>query len=418
MAAARLALLVVLALAGTARAAVDTCVACHVKLKDRELARQVGEMEGDVHQRAGLSCHSCHGGDPTVGMDDRFDSMDATKGYIGVFPPANAAAMCARCHADAQAMARSTRNLPTSQWLEFKASRHGQLTMSGDKRSATCSSCHRAHGVFEPGDPRSSVSPAHEPRTCGACHADPKRVQKTDQLARYENSVHWRAARTAKDRSAPVCHDCHGSHAQVPHGLSSVEEACGKCHAMERQIFQRGAHVKKLGAGGCVKCHAEHDVQEASDRLLGAAGPCLQCHDKAGRARDMALELAARLGALQGVVDRVSSDLAPMALKGIPTRECEEALDQGLDELRTARRLVHTDSLTELKPALDRAERALGEALRVTRAAADERAGEEAEARRVALLLAVLALTFAIKAGASWNARRVRRHRTTMRYQV
>src|SRR5690242_17746162 len=42
----------------------NSCVECHTQMGD-QLAAPVTDTQGDVHQRNGLSCADCHGGDPS-----------------------------------------------------------------------------------------------------------------------------------------------------------------------------------------------------------------------------------------------------------------------------------------------------------------------------------------------------------------
>src|SRR5215472_12929835 len=48
----------------------NSCVKCHAEVGD-ELATPIAQVEGDAHGRRGLSCASCHGGDPNDEDHDR-----------------------------------------------------------------------------------------------------------------------------------------------------------------------------------------------------------------------------------------------------------------------------------------------------------------------------------------------------------
>ena len=46
----------------------STCISCHKQLS--EAALEPTKHLDDIHFQKGLSCHDCHGGDPTKGGDD------------------------------------------------------------------------------------------------------------------------------------------------------------------------------------------------------------------------------------------------------------------------------------------------------------------------------------------------------------
>jgi hypothetical protein len=63
-------------------------------------------------------------------------------------------------------------NIPFNPVKTFKHSFHGIANELGSRKVANCASCHTAHNVLPPTDPRSSVNPANIPSTCGkaGCH--------------------------------------------------------------------------------------------------------------------------------------------------------------------------------------------------------------------------------------------------------
>ena len=80
----------------------NNCLDCHLELEDDALTPPATAFSDDVHEKAGLTCASCHGGDPTANVDDgEFErAMDPEKGYIGVPKRSEIPAMCGRCHSD------------------------------------------------------------------------------------------------------------------------------------------------------------------------------------------------------------------------------------------------------------------------------------------------------------------------------
>ena len=94
---------VILFLAAFAAYAADSCVTCHSAVDD-DAKGPAALIKNDVHIAHGLSCASCHGGDPT--SDDPDVSMSKAKGFKG--KPARAAItkFCASCHSDPEFMRR------------------------------------------------------------------------------------------------------------------------------------------------------------------------------------------------------------------------------------------------------------------------------------------------------------------------
>jgi cytochrome b subunit of formate dehydrogenase len=128
------------------------CAACHTK----EGASYFADVHGRTAVRQALgrlpitgdtaaTCISCHGehgirraNDPTW----RFAVADA----------------CTRCHAEYGST--------------YRDSYHGQASRVGSTRAAQCADCHTPHNVRPASDTASSVTPAHQIRTCRQCHSE------------------------------------------------------------------------------------------------------------------------------------------------------------------------------------------------------------------------------------------------------
>ena len=103
------------------------------------------------------------------------EAMDPAKGFIGKPTRQQIPQLCGRCHADAQFMKRYNPALRVDQVAEYATSVHGRrLRELSDPKVAVCVSCHPAHSIRPPSDPKSSVYPLHVAETCGRCHADAK----------------------------------------------------------------------------------------------------------------------------------------------------------------------------------------------------------------------------------------------------
>ena len=381
--------------------AVDTCVECHAAQSAAGLSRQTTQVAQDVHGQAGVSCHHCHGGDPTTGMDMPDESMDQKKGYIGVPKPAAIAAVCAKCHSDPKFMRDHAPTLPTDQPAKYALSLHAQSAIRNEKHAATCTACHRAHGILPASDPRSTVNAAQVPATCGRCHADPAMMAPknlpSDVVRDYTASVHWRAVKSRNDRAAPVCHDCHGNHAAATPAPAAVVNLCGRCHTAERAAFAQGKHAGLPGFRGCVECHSNHKIDTPTDAFLAPTGVCSRCHRDPGPALLAARDAYGAYTALDADIAAAATALEPLKAQALPTHDAEEALAAARQALIAARRLIHTDSPAARAVPLEQAQTALAQATAATAAAAAERDTRRTAPLAFALLALLTSLTLAAK---------------------
>ena len=119
------------------------CLQCHAG-QPGHLGAPVNDWRGSVHERNGISCHDCHGGDPT----DFANAMSPERGFIGVPQYAAVPEFCGRCHVGVLA--------------DYRESAHGRKVASG---GAQCVVCHGNHTVRE-----ASLELINE-RDCARCHA-------------------------------------------------------------------------------------------------------------------------------------------------------------------------------------------------------------------------------------------------------
>ena len=157
----------------------------------------------------------------------------------------------------------------------------------------------------------------HEKKTCVDCHFDvseiphrqrPKRVTCThchykgnaegapqsDAYLEYFGSVHGKAIAKGNTK-APLCQDCHGSHAifKVKDPGShvsrlSVAETCGRCHIEIYAQYKTSIHGVALARGiteapACTGCHGEHKIYDHKDPKSSVyathvAEQCSTCH--------------------------------------------------------------------------------------------------------------------------------------------
>jgi len=283
-----------------------SCTACH---SDEDLfeteAALAKNFEVDVHAVAGLSCHDCHGGNPSLDLADDVDAMDESFGphpYIGVPERDEIPGLCGNCHSDTVYMRRFNPAPRVDQESEYWTSQHGIALARGDLDVAVCTDCHTVHSMRKVSNPDSSVYPTRVAETCNACHGDTQRMAgrtgptglpiPTDPYARWRTSIHATALLEREDLSAPTCNDCHGNHGAAPPGLDSVGFVCGQCHGREAELFRASPkhdafelHNEMLAEAGADGCAACHEAPQSELTSMRSFVQCATCHGNHGIVR-------------------------------------------------------------------------------------------------------------------------------------
>jgi hypothetical protein len=383
-----------------------SCVTCHLQLDGaaREPARRAAE---DVHVQKGLSCHDCHGGDPTPGLEDPSAAHDEGKGWTGKPARLRVPQLCARCHADADFMKRFNPHTRVDQLSEYRTSVHGKRNAAGDLRPAVCIDCHGVHGIQPVADPRSSVHPTRVAATCARCHADEKLMGAyglpADQHASWRTSVHAGALYERGDLSAPTCNDCHGSHGAVPPGVDSVANVCGSCHGREASLFRETEAKRKIDLTLCIRCvicHDNHAVQAPTAEMLGVSpkGTCVSCHSPGEPEYAAAEQMAAASTRLRSSLAAAREALGRAERAGMEVSADRVALQAAQDKVVETRVLVHSFDRERFLAAAGEgaaaADRGLAAADRGLAAA--ERAFRELRRRRVGLGVSLLLIAAVI----------------------
>lgn len=229
------------------------------------------DVEAKVKASAhtGVSCASCHAG-------------------FAEYPhPENAPKpACAQCH---QAITQ-----------EFSLSVHAAEIQKGNEGAPNCAFCHgEPHEikiVKTPNARRESVD------NCGMCHAD--------ALEAFNKSIHGRDVARGV-REAPVCTDCHGSHAVGGKNVAAssvssqkLPDTCGRCHGNLKLMQRFGLNVSQVttfsssfhglavkagqqNVADCASCHGYHDILPSTDPASkihpkNVAATCGACHPGAG----------------------------------------------------------------------------------------------------------------------------------------
>ncbi len=335
--------------AGEQPVAKSTCLICHANLGGR-LTAPTQPFPHDVHAEKGLTCASCHGGDPTS-MDVRV-AMSPAKGFRGKPSRSEIPSFCGRCHSDAAYMHEFNPRVRTDQVAQYSTSQHGRLLQRGDQRVATCINCHSVHDIKLVSDPTSPVYPLNIPATCGKCHSDKEYLAGYDlpshsQVADYQKSVHYQALTEQGDLSAPTCITCHGSHGATPPGVRSVAEVCGTCHTNNQQLFAKSPHqaaFAALGAPGCMQCHGNHAVVRSTEEVL-APGPqsvCLTCHAADDNGAKRAQEMADSIRSLDSQIHQAREILEQADRLGMEVSAATAELTNAHSHLVMARTEIHS----------------------------------------------------------------------------
>jgi len=162
--------LAILLLTGSlASAAANVCIECHSGLSGQLGEIPTAEWHTSIHARHRVSCHDCHGGDPT----DYVEAMSAKRGFIGVPEYAAVPAFCGRCHVGVEE--------------DYRESLHGQVVEFG---GPNCVTCHENHAVQV-----ATIDLINEV-SCSRCHSYDKpalikqEISATEEmLSRLEGSI-------------------------------------------------------------------------------------------------------------------------------------------------------------------------------------------------------------------------------------
>jgi hypothetical protein len=369
----------------------STCIDCHSAL-DKPFQVTAEQYADDVHAQKGLTCASCHGGDPT----SPDNAMDRKKGFRGHVNRKDIPTICGSCHSDPTYMRQYNPSIRTDQLAQYKTSIHGKKLAAGDSKVAVCTDCHSVHGIRAVADTRSTVHPLNVAKTCARCHSDVDYMRQykipTDQFAGYSVSKHQEAMTVRGDLSAPTCTTCHGNHGAVPPGVASVENVCSTCHVLQSQLFDTSAHKKAFisaGMPGCVTCHSNHRILHPSDTLLGTgpASICTNCHVEGDKGLSSGIEIKTMFVDLQTDIDKTDSTLQRASRLGMEVSEAQMEQDQAKDALTKARVTLHSFNVPQIRQDVDAAKKIVSKNQQ-----AGEQALHESNFRRMGLGVSLIAI--------------------------
>jgi hypothetical protein len=314
-------------------------------------------FQNDVHRTAGLTCETCHTGSaPGV-----YEPIDRTR----------IAPLCARCHSDAAYMRQFAESPRVDQHAQYLTSTHGTQMAAGETRVATCSDCHRAHGVRSAQDAESPVAPRNVAATCSRCHADPDRMEPFDHYGNpqedWQTSVHATALLEGGDMSAPTCSTCHSAHGSKPEEAASLQMVCAQCHVREADLYLKStkkAIFEEAEEPGCITCHTNHAVEAPSDAWVGLEDPavCAVCHDDEVAGAEDIRTSGAALGRLAGAIDNARTVLTRAEVAGMLVDEGLLTLHRAEEQQVLARLNVHAFTAAPLVDLVEKGVAAAAEA--------------------------------------------------------
>jgi hypothetical protein len=337
-----------LGLCGRVQAQVkSSCLDCHSGMPEPTGIAQE-QYAADIHAQRGLTCASCHGGNPNA--DDPDSAMSKAAGFRGHISKADVPGLCGKCHADGAYMRQFNPSVRTDQYAQYATSHHGKQLAAGDTKVAVCTDCHGVHGIRPASDTRSPVHPLNVAKTCSRCHADATYMRSykiaTDQYDGYTHSVHHEAMAVRGDLSAPTCTTCHGNHGAAPPGVASVENVCATCHVFQAQLFDTSPHkaaFASAGLPGCMSCHSNHKIVHPTDEMLGTGqgSVCTDCHGTGSNPLNVSVAMRDRIAALQSAIARSDEVLSRAERSGMEVSEAKLQQAQARDALTKARVEVH-----------------------------------------------------------------------------
>ena len=353
----------------------NTCLDCH-SLLDAPLKVTAEEFAVNIHAQKGLTCASCHGGDPS--SDD--NAMSSKAGFRGKIDRKKVPELCGKCHSDAAYIREYNPSLRTDQLSQYHTSVHGKKLASGDTHVAVCTDCHGVHDIRPARDVLSRVNPLNIATTCSHCHADAGYMKAygipTTQFADYRKSVHHEAMAVRGDLSAPTCTTCHGNHGAAPPGVATVKNVCSTCHVYQSQLFEESPHkaaFEAAGLPGCVTCHSNHAITHPNDEMVstGEHSLCTTCHAEGDAGLQAANGIHGHLRDLDLRITRSKQILDRAAESGMEVGQAQIDLIQATDALTKARVAVHafrpdkvTKEVVSGEAVTDKAYKAGAEALR------------------------------------------------------
>ncbi|MCL5743053.1 MAG: hypothetical protein M1541_03855 [Acidobacteria bacterium] len=250
------------------------CGSCHPD----EQAQYQESLHGKAQKRGNRlapGCKDCHGAHNVL----RPTAAHSPTSTIEV------PKLCGRCHQEGSPVHLADQPADENILGNYMDSIHGEgLFKRGLTVTAVCTSCHSAHFVLPPSDPRSTIAKQNIAKTCTRCHAQIETVhRKVIRGELWEKQPHL----------IPACVDCHEPHkirrVFYPEGMS--DQDCQRCHGNPALKVTRGGQTISLfisqdqisksrhARTACVQCHTGGTPSEERPcRTMPAKVDCSICH--------------------------------------------------------------------------------------------------------------------------------------------
>lgn len=137
------------------------CLTCHASQTGKG-GKPVAQWQESIHAQNGISCHHCHGGDPS----DSINAMSPERGFLGVPRETAIPAFCGRCHVGIRD--------------DYLNSAHGRALGRG---GPTCVTCHGSHDVR-----KVALDLINEQR-CSSCHTYDRARAIKEAMAQNEGRL-------------------------------------------------------------------------------------------------------------------------------------------------------------------------------------------------------------------------------------
>jgi hypothetical protein len=139
------------------------CADCHFANGGKPNPQHLYEWDLSAHQRAGVGCEKCHGGNPDT-VESFLAHQSIVRGHGPESPvhPSQLPRTCGGCH--------------TGPYTQFQKSRHNALLAQGVYDGPTCSTCHGNAAAYLP-------SPKGLESECNSCHGRGKKAERPEYAA-------------------------------------------------------------------------------------------------------------------------------------------------------------------------------------------------------------------------------------------
>ncbi len=269
-----------------------SCTDCHSEFTTEQHPNRIFKSRDQYKTRASLPCRRCHSDEQIKARPVHVDVLNKER--------AGKTAICVDCHG-AHAITRIARKKALSDEAKRCLTCHQKLVpityQNGERRfvsvnpavleisvhnKLSCSDCH--YGFSSEEHPKRHFRTQRDmtiasAELCRRCHFD--------KYTKYQDSIHYTKL-SQGNLSAPVCTDCHNSHAVSVAGKERVASAnrCKKCHLDIYSTYAKSVHGGALlneqnkDVPICIDCHKTHSIQTARSFEYRERIPemCSKCH--------------------------------------------------------------------------------------------------------------------------------------------